>query len=346
MIEDLLKDYEGAPLVLKPNSLKTTVSTLQPNEENAEKFNALIKACKKEIPYTIPRTKSGGFCYRTSKLLFPCFDYRHSYNMAELTILGPNFKMYRIQFRPMPKDESEKLPGRIAFLKLKNHCKKFNIDLDDYNIDNGKDLKPQIEKYMIDLYGARDLILTNVHHIDFHSSFASGIANTHPEFYDAINDLYINRKKYSINKSVLNNAIGYFHSPYNGYRLTHLARDAINDNNKRIRDLIERLKENGNIVIAVNTDGIWYAGNIYHGEGEGPNICQWSNDHINCTWRAKSKGAYEYIENGVYYPVVRGSTTLDRIKDRSEWVWGDIYKTSIVMFRITDEGVEYEDEEI
>ena len=35
---------------------------------------------------------------------------------------------------------------------------------------------------------------------------------------------------------------------------------------------------------------------------------------------------YEFIEDGKYTPVVRGKTKLDRVKPRSEWQWGDIFK--------------------
>jgi hypothetical protein len=36
------------------------------------------------------------------------------------------------------------------------------------------------------------------------------------------------------------------------------------------------------------------------------------------------------MENDEYTPVVRGYTNLDKIKDRSEWTWGDIYNYNAV----------------
>ena len=80
-------------------------------------------------------------------------------------------------------------------------------------------------------------------------------------------------------------------------------------------------------MIARSTDCIWYEGEIYHGEGEGKALGEWSNDHTNCTFRAKSKGVYEYIENGKYTVVARGYYELDKIKPRDLWSWGDIYNT-------------------
>ena len=67
-----------------------------------------------------------------------------------------------------------------------------------------------------------------------------------------------------------------------------------------MRELAKQLKDSGRMVLAYNTDGIWYCGEIYHGEGEGNGLGQWSNDHTNCTIRFKSAGSYEYIENGKY----------------------------------------------
>jgi hypothetical protein len=86
------------------------------------------------------------------------------------------------------------------------------------------------------------------------------------------------------------------------------------------------LRQAGRQILAYNTDGIWYAGEEYHGEGEGPELGQWGHDHRNCKIRFKSAGAYEFIEDGKYYPVIRGLTLLDKVKDRdTEWQWGDIF---------------------
>ena len=44
------------------------------------------------------------------------------------------------------------------------------------------------------------------------------------------------------------------------------------------------------------------------------------------TW-LHAQSAYEYIEEGQYYAVVRGRTELDKKKSRERWSWGDIYHT-------------------
>ena len=144
-------------------------------------------------------------------------------------------------------------------------------------------------------------------------------------------------------KLALNSFIGCRQSPHEPWhrRWTKLASDAIEDNNRRIREMDARLLANGDQVLGHNTDGIWYTGPIYHGEGEGPELCQWRNDHINCRFRAKSNGAYEFIEDGKYYPVIRGHTNLDRSKpDRNTWSWGDIFRLKQRVYRFDDdEGI-------
>ena len=78
-------------------------------------------------------------------------------------------------------------------------------------------------------------------------------------------------------------------------------------------------------MIRYKTDGFWCQGDVFHGEGEGHDLGEWENDHSDCKIRVNSDGVYEYEEAGVYHPVIRGRTWLDRYLDRSQWHWGDIY---------------------
>ena len=184
----------------------------------------------------------------------------------------------------------------------------------------------------------KDQVLYNVHHLDYHSSYATGLCNTHPEFKPIIEILYNGRKEHSEYKDVLNMTIGMMQSIKNGRQAewAHLSRDAIAYNNRRIIELYNKLLLSGRKIVGFNTDGIWYQGELYHDENEGNNIGQWANDHIDCVFRSKSSGAYEFIENGVYYPVIRGSTKLDDIKPRNEWQWGDIYKEGIILYEFDE----------
>jgi hypothetical protein len=181
-----------------------------------------------------------------------------------------------------------------------------------------------------------DKIISDAHHVDFHSSWPAGLCNKYPEFRPVVEFLYNRRHEYPENKLILNASIGYMQSAMAQVRArwAALSKAAIEDNNARIDALAQRLDDAGYTVIAYNTDGIWYTGGEpYHGEGEGNNLGQWENDHTHCQLRFKSPGAYEYIEDGKYTPVVRGYTNLDKIRPRTEWSWGDIYQDASIPIR-------------
>ena len=334
-----IKGWKSAQATLKPNYMLIPITRIEPTAENAPIFNELLKEAKKLNK--INRTKSGGISWK--RLRLPAYDYNNNSNCVELVILSD--RLYRIQFRnELYKDNRDKiLSGRKAFIEFKAMARDFGIDFDNYAIDNGKEINAQTEKYIIKAERESILGMTfeNVHHIDFHSSFPAGLANTHPEFSEFLNYLYDNRKKDEKYKAYLNYSIGFMHSKLCGYKYAQLSHDAINDNNARVRDLAERLRKSGRVPLLYNTDGIWYSGEIFHDYGEGDKLGDWRNDHINCKFRAKSKGSYEFIEDGKYTPVVRGATNLDKIKNRSEWQWGDIFNATVIQFYVDDEGVHY-----
>lgn len=301
------------------------------DDEGASLFNKIYQWVKEQELDTIVRTPSGGISIERRNFKPPMFDVRKTSSCIELTLVIKEGS-WRIQFRTIPKENKDGsiMYGNQAFKIFRETCLDFGIDLADYEISNGEEVKTQIEKTMIclDKHTYAHKTFEGVHHIDFHNSFPAGLVNTHPEFKDCIEYMYDHRKednnKY---KFVLNASIGYMQSTKCcNARWAHLSRDAINDNNKRIRELSKVLVDSGRMVIAYNTDGIWYKGDVYHGEGEGSKLGQWENDHLNCKFRAKSSGAYEFIEDGVYTPVVRGFTRLDKVKPRNLWNWGEIYR--------------------
>lgn len=227
-----------------------------------------------------------------------------------------------------------KLQGFQAFAKFKKKCEEMNVDLEKYAVSKEEGLKikerimkPYIFNTPICIPGET---YENVHHIDFHNSYPAGLVNTHPEFKEVVEYFYNNRKVDEINKAVLNYTIGYCQSGKIDYKYAQLSHDAINDNVERLMLLSNELAKGGRKVLLFNTDGVWYQGDIYHGEGEGPHLGEWENDHLNCTLRIKSAGSYEYIENGDYHPVVRGRTKLDLVKPRDEWQWGDIFQNDAI----------------
>lgn len=322
------ENIKKTPLIWKINQKLIPTTQIDFSDDSIELFNSIINKCNKEEFNKIQRTAKGSYAY--SKTICPAYDVRATKSLVELTYCGAD-GMFRLQVRTVNKDaENNEMNGWQSFLTFKKLCKKYDIDLDEYKIDNGAEVKKEIEKYIID-FGPNTIqhkTYIRAHHIDFHSSFPSGLVNTHPEFRPVIEELYKGRKIHPEYKYILNSTIGYMQSEdCCKAKWAHLSRDAINDNNKRIRELAAAIVANGGEVLAYNTDGIWYVGEIYHGPGEGKNICEWENDHENCIIRFKSKGSYEYMdEDGNYQPVVRGRTLLDEQKPRDEWIWGDIYQ--------------------
>ena len=286
-----------------------------------------------------------------------CGDYKvynsNGYKVERATggfdlFIRRNGMRYRFYCGDNNNQVKSKNEGKMGWDRICKELQKDNIDINNYVNDpeEGKAIKDSgaFPKYIIDRnVDIRKQTFDNCHHIDFHSSFPSGLVNTHPEFRSTIERLYHLRKTNPAMKLALNSFIGCRQSPHEPWyrRWTKLAKDAIEDNNRRIREMDARLLANGDQILGHNTDGIWYTGPIYHGEGEGPELCQWRNDHINCRFRAKSNGAYEFIEDGQYTPVIRGHTNLDRIKpDRSTWSWGDIFHLKQTVYKFKeDEGI-------
>lgn len=342
-LQQLLEE-RGTPIKLDVNYVRIPVVALDNTAIGAHEFNIYYKEALEQKWNAIKRTKSNGISTARSAFKPPMWDVRYTNACIEMTIITN--RMLRIQFRQTSsvlKEEDKQIYGRQAFAAFKRELLKDGIDLDNYVINNGPEVKKEIPKYLIKMERTTytNLEFAGCHHVDFHSSFPAGLANTHPEFAPTMERLYEKRKEKEINKAILNYSIGFCQSIDNtGARWAHLSRDAIRDNNDRIEALAQRLREAGRLVISYNTDGIWYQGEIYHGEGEGKKLGEWENDHVNCKFRAKSAGAYEFIEDGKYYPVIRGRTNLDLIKPRENWQWGDIYKkeASPLMF-FWNEGV-------
>ena len=260
--------------------------------------------------------------------------------------------------------EREKIPGeptgRDALRRFTQHMHTIAAVYSTKSNEFVATIKEQINKPYIKLanvfYGTwADRELTYVHHIDRHSAYPASLCEAHPEFYDYFNELYEGRQDNPEYKCYLNYCIGAMQSlKLNCTRYPELARDAINGNNKWMDMMTERLKKQGFMVIAYNTDGIFYAdfkkpNRLYHDELEGDGMGQWRHDHHFEKIRFKSAGAYEYIENGIYHAVVRGiPKTLS-----DTFVWGDIYKhnpkrycwkadfSGIAEVDMTEEEIEY-----
>lgn len=322
-----------------PNQLNVNPYLLSPNNDGAKEFNTIYKLALESDLTKLERTRSGAIA--NNKLNKFAYDVRHSNNGGLITIFAYG-RLYSIKLGHWAIKDQKDIHPFIAFSLFRAKCEEFNIDLDDYAIENGEEIKKEIPKPYI--YFDEDILnktLYNVHHIDYHNSYPAGLVNTHPEFKPVVEFFYNNRKDHPEFKAVLNYTIGMMQSlkvKTVNARWAHLSRDAIQDNNQRIDNLATELVMTGRKVIGENTDGIWYQGEIYHGDGEGSKLGEWENDHNRCKFRAKSHGAYEYIENKKYTPVVRGMTAYDKEVPRENWQWGDIYKSSVYVLDWNDEN--------
>lgn len=336
---DLIKFLRenGSPFNWKLNLFKIKTVHLSPTPEDAHFFNQIIDYifwCDESWDI-IQRAKKGGVSIKLDKLLPPMWDIEVGDTSLVLTLIHEE-GCARVTFQGDFNGKKKRYPisGKQALYRFNKKCLKYGVDMNSYIVppEEALKIKEQMPKYLVQvLDGAEcgiDAIYENCHHIDFHSSFPAGLANTHPEFRPPVQELYDNRKKNQIEKCTLNLSIGMMQSIKWDDNAQHiaLAYDAVKDNNERVLALTETLAANGRKPLLHNTDGVWYQGEIYHGEGEGKNLGEWENDHINCTFRMKSAGAYEYVENNKYQPVIRGYTNWDKQKDREEWEWGDIFR--------------------
>ena len=322
------------------NNLK--INVLDVNDENVDLFNDILNKLRNNKDYTeVERNEKCRLTFYDICFKLPCYCYFYTNSFAELFIADID-GIYRIQLKHVPYDDKDKpVWGRKAFSQFEKMLEEDGINLKDYAIENGKEVKEEIEMPLIKLgdFAFTDAIYKNCHHIDFHNSYPGGLAITHPEFRPTIEKLYKQRKENEIYKSILNLSIGYMQSRWISYKYAHLSRDAINNNNERVRTVAKDLEDNGRLILLYNTDGIWYSGDIWHGNLEGKNVGEWENDHTNCTLRIKSAGSYEFIEDGKYNPVVRGYTNYDKEKPRENWEWGDIYKTGANSYIFTPDGI-------
>lgn len=247
-------------------------------------------------------------------------------------------RIYRFVFRAtVEKEEHEEIMSGVDALKIMRlECKE---ELKPFALRNNasvQEIKDKIPKYQINLtpFGQMlvDKELENTFHIDINSAFPAGVVANYPQFRPFFEKHYKLRHTAPIHKAIMNYAIGAAQSiKIRGNRYPELARAGIEWTNSKLAELTIKLKKAGYMVLGYNTDGIFVMKKnkmqlLYSDEDEGTELGQWKISHVFDKLRFKSAGSYEYIENRVYHPVVRGLTTLDKIKSRDKWEWGDIYQ--------------------
>ena len=299
--------------------------------------------------------KSGygkGFIYTEKGYISKCKEnYRH----YELYRTGSIVKvMYYLGDNDMimMKIGENKAETRVkpqnCWKQFKDKCEEYGVDLKKYKTtkEMGNYIRSEIQcPYIFNSHF--DETLQHCYHLDLHSAYPSGIVNSHPEFKPVFEFFYNNRKSNPQYKLIPDIAIGWMQRK-NSPVYASLAKDAIHYCNKTIEELSQQLEAAGYEIIGCNTDGIWYQDKnnlgAFHNDTEGDGLCHWRNDHFDCQFRAKSDGAYEYIENGQYHCVARGQLTKDLMGiPRSEWKWGDVYNNEYTLM-INEMGVIYYEE--
>lgn len=329
-----------AETVRNVNYLLIPVTRFDLTEEGIEQFNKVYFDIKKSCEdfRRIVRTPSGGISISKVNFRPHMWDVRKLNSCVEITVIAGFNGMFRIQLRTGKVTDKDKVWGRTAFAEFRKVCKEHNIELEDYYIDNGKEVKQTIQKPIITFEKPyyEGMTLEHVHHLDLNSSYMSGIAKAFPALQPAIQQIFNMRKdpaKSDMYKAILTHTYGFMQSSQIGFRLAHMSKEALDFNNKMVLEIRDNMIKQGFKPVLYNTDGIWYThpeGKIYHDDHEGKDLGQWKNDHIDCTFEALSPGKYHFIENGVCKTVLRGHTRLDKMKSREEWTWEDLYDTKNV----------------
>lgn len=317
--------------------LPVTVTT------SVDEFNKVYEFWKRSgIPEGIERTPSGAI---KKPCRLPCWEAQLDNVGAEITacavIDGVNM-FYRLQWRAETvKVNNKTITGAVAFRIFAEELWKDGVDVTASYIKNGAEVKAQIPAPRIELLHPMFVGKTfqNCHHVDINSSYPAGMADCVPKWRPTIERLYSLRKQVPEYKAVLVFTCGYMQSMSNfGARLAHVSKHAIALNNAKIDRMINYLRSQGCTPLAVNTDGIWYSGELQDINSD--KLGYWKTDHRNCQLRFKSAGCYEYIEDGKYTPVMRGKCELDKVKPRDQWQWGDIFNTEPIIYTFeADRGI-------
>lgn len=350
-LEDIYKNYKTAPVsfdvnqYLLPKIVLPMESYLEFNELLSDLLN-LEKAG--DISRGISRTKSGGISIAKHCNLYrgSCYDVVAANSFVSLTVLHVTGMFQLVLTNKKDFEEEDKgIGGARAFFIFKQICKNHGVDLEEFAIENGLDVKRNIPapKICVAHSSFMNLTLENCFHVDLNTAYMAGIAKAFPALEAPIREIYDKKnnvdRKY---KAILNYTYGYMQSKYVGYRFSHMSKEAHLYTQRMLEHVSKLIVDNDCVIIGYNTDGVWAQGDPSF-INDSSELGQFRVDHKNCKLRFKSAGAYEYIEEGKYHPVIRGKTALDKSLHRSEWKWGDIYSRDCrcvkYRFKSYEEGI-------
>lgn len=305
-------------------------------------FSSISSFSRKEI------APKGGLSIKGINLLFPYFWIKNiERGFLDKTIVSFDLYVY-IDFRLYAfacgkgRNEVTKTGG-IAIQKLLKCAKEVNFDLTKYRVENGEEIKKTIAHPLIACkypilpfeFGA----VNEVCHIDLNESYRSRIVEKIPEFKTLFDEVDKEYPDHKINKDIINFSIGMFQSKYMDYNYSNISKIAIDGTKRKIEELSDDLIKAGYLILAYNTDGIWYrrASNgvpmVYHAKGEGAKPGQWKNDYTNCLFVPLSSGGNWCVIKGKHYgkegfwKALRGNYSYTAIKPYEEWdSWTDIVK--------------------
>ena len=340
------EQYKSANPTRKPNRILIPVTRFSFDDEGMYEFNEIYHYC-------LENTKNGNF---KEFEIAPSGSIRTAIGtnrgarwqlvigktFVEIVIKNLDARYYKFQIGNRKQSDGG-LYGRQAFTIYKNELLKTGVDLEELAIDpiEGEEIKATIPNPKIDLMVAADRTYENVFHIDLNSAFNAGMMKAFPVIEPAVRNMYNKRHLDEKFKDVLNMTQGFMQSSLVQFKYAHISKAGYVWTNNKIEELSLKLKQNGYRILAYNTDGIWcqsFTDEVYHDDEEGNDIGQWKIDWINCKVRFRSKGAYEVEgykvkRNGeklyTYKPILRGTSSYEKIKPRDEWEWGDIYKGSL-----------------
>lgn len=360
----------GYPINSKTVNLnKIPVTHIPANEDSVDLMNEILAYIREDEDTweEIEWAPKGGISVK--HLQYPFWGVKTSHSRIELVIADWRIGMVDLVVGAANKDNTDPT-GSESYMIFDRVCKRFDINLDDLKIQNGKEIKEQIPKPLIGIsdtlkpyqdrvYGENGITFQNAHHLDINSAYLAGIAQAYPELRDPIYYVYDHRKDNNgYYKSVLTHSYGFFQSrwcqtktnefhengkpKYVGYALAHLSKTAVEYTIKYLKLVEQYILEHGGLPILFNTDGLWYQSDkpIEIPDLYGKGLGQYKNDHVYCKLNIKSDGAYQFIEDGKCTSVLRGCSTLDRVKPREQWEWNDIYRGTEFSFKFDKSKME------
>lgn len=315
-----------------------------------DEFNDILSTIYSLSIEEVSLTKNGHFSKRIYSNGY-AWSKTPSTNTFEL-ILHYAGRIYKFIFWPCRYDEKggkkTRVSGREALNKFRREAGSLATEfaLTDNNLI--AEVKEKIEKPKIELTNVTKMLGNHtfvsddewtIFHMDIHSAYPAGVANTTPALKEYMEKLYKLKESGDPDaKLLLNAGIGAMQSlKLTGRRYPELSRRGIEWTNRELERMTATLESLGCCILAYNTDGIWVASlnGLPKLDCIGPELGQWDIDHVVEKLRFKSAGAYEYIENGQYKAVLRGRTRLDSIKPREAWEWGDIFNLNAAPIQYT-----------